>query len=295
MKRLFATLLVAILFVTSFALVASAATVVAPGDSATLTVTVSNATGFNYFTAKVTVDPNLTVTSAAGAHINQVAGNTVYFLWDNTENVTSKSMTINVTVSGTAGPGVYGASVAAEGATVIVPGEEGAAGTVEYTSVSAACSAVEIVAPECDHVWSDWTVTKEATCTEEGEKTRTCSLCGEVETAKIPMIPHDFVGWCKDEGKHWHECSMCGQIFDEAAHTWGSWKTIKPATDTEDGTKVRLCTVCGEDNFGTIPAGMDDVPETGDITPRVNVGFVAAVVLSMFCVVAYVTKRRIVK
>ncbi len=39
------------------------------------------------------------------------------------------------------------------------------------------------------HLWSDWTVTKEPTCTEPGEKTRTCSRCGEVETEAIAAYP----------------------------------------------------------------------------------------------------------
>ena len=39
------------------------------------------------------------------------------------------------------------------------------------------------------HLWSDWTVTKEPTCTEPGEQTRTCSRCGEVETEAIAAYP----------------------------------------------------------------------------------------------------------
>lgn len=39
---------------------------------------------------------------------------------------------------------------------------------------------------ECDHAWSAWTITKEATATENGEKTRTCSKCNKVEKQEIP-------------------------------------------------------------------------------------------------------------
>lgn len=38
----------------------------------------------------------------------------------------------------------------------------------------------------CDHTYGDWTITKEATATENGEKTRTCTKCGHVETQVIP-------------------------------------------------------------------------------------------------------------
>ncbi len=42
------------------------------------------------------------------------------------------------------------------------------------------------VIPAKGHQWSDWSVTKEATCFEAGEKTRTCTVCGETETEEIP-------------------------------------------------------------------------------------------------------------
>ena len=35
------------------------------------------------------------------------------------------------------------------------------------------------------HTFDVWTVTKEASCTEDGEKMRTCTACGEIETEKI--------------------------------------------------------------------------------------------------------------
>lgn len=41
------------------------------------------------------------------------------------------------------------------------------------------------------HTWSDWTVTKEATADEEGEETRCCPVCGEVETRTIDKLPEE--------------------------------------------------------------------------------------------------------
>lgn len=37
-----------------------------------------------------------------------------------------------------------------------------------------------------EHSFSDWTLTKEATCTEQGEKERFCNICGYKETMSIP-------------------------------------------------------------------------------------------------------------
>lgn len=36
------------------------------------------------------------------------------------------------------------------------------------------------------HTWGEWKITKEPTATEEGEMTRTCSVCGKTETKTIP-------------------------------------------------------------------------------------------------------------
>lgn len=38
------------------------------------------------------------------------------------------------------------------------------------------------------HTWGEWSVTKEATTTAEGEKTRVCSVCGASENEVIPMV-----------------------------------------------------------------------------------------------------------
>ncbi len=38
------------------------------------------------------------------------------------------------------------------------------------------------------HTWGEWKVTKAATTSAEGEQTRTCSVCGETETHKIPKL-----------------------------------------------------------------------------------------------------------
>lgn len=52
------------------------------------------------------------------------------------------------------------------------------------------------------HDFGEWVVTKEATCTETGEKTRTCTRCDYSETEVIPMRDHDFQNGI---------CTVCGQ------------------------------------------------------------------------------------
>ena len=56
------------------------------------------------------------------------------------------------------------------------------------------CGAILVEQKEiaAGHTWGEWTVTKEATGEEEGEETRTCSVCGEKETRvieKLTVVP----------------------------------------------------------------------------------------------------------
>ena len=66
------------------------------------------------------------------------------------------------------------------------------------------------------HKWGDWEVTKAATCTEDGEQKRTCTVCGEEQTKVI-----------------------------KAAHTWGEWETVTASTCAVQGDAKRVCSVCG--------------------------------------------------
>ena len=78
--------------------------------------------------------------------------------------------------------------------------------------------------PAAGHKWNEGTVTKEATCTEAGEKTYTCDVCGETKTEAIPAAGHK-----------------------------GEWVVVKEATETETGLKKLVCTVCGETEEEIIP------------------------------------------
>ena len=50
------------------------------------------------------------------------------------------------------------------------------------------------------HEYGDWTISKAATCTETGQRTRKCE-CGEEQTETIPATGHNFVdGICTDCG-----------------------------------------------------------------------------------------------
>lgn len=67
------------------------------------------------------------------------------------------------------------------------------------------------------HNYGDWTIIKPATCTEEGKRSKECSVCHDVVEETIAALGHNF----------------------------SEWKVITPATCTTDGVKERVCSVCG--------------------------------------------------
>ena len=96
-----------------------------------------------------------------------------------------------------------------------------------------------------NHTFGDWTETKPATTTEEGLKERTCSVCEYTQEETIPVHTHDVhdKAWKYDDTNHWQECS-CGEKLNVANHAYGEWRVTKPATETEEGSRERGCTVC---------------------------------------------------
>ena len=105
-----------------------------------------------------------------------------------------------------------------------------------------------------NHTFGDWTETKPATTTEEGLKERTCSVCEYTQTETLPVHTHDVhdKAWKYDETEHWQECS-CGEKLNVANHAYGEWRVTKPATETEEGSKARDCTVCDHVQTEIIP------------------------------------------
>ena len=112
------------------------------------------------------------------------------------------------------------------------------------------------------HTWSKWTTSKAATCTSDGEQTRTCSVCKKTETKTLSKLGHNYVKTvvaptCKAQGYTLHKCSRCGDSYKDTytaktAHTWSKWTTTKAATCTADGEQTRTCSVCKKTETKTL-------------------------------------------
>ena len=105
-----------------------------------------------------------------------------------------------------------------------------------------------------NHTFGDWTITKEPTTTETGSRERTCSICKYTQEETIPVHEHSIhdKAWKYDDTNHWQECS-CGEKLNVANHAYGEWRVTKPATETEEGSKARDCTVCDYVQVEIIP------------------------------------------
>ena len=95
------------------------------------------------------------------------------------------------------------------------------------------------------HTFGEAKIITPATHTSTGKAEYKCTVCGaavEKEIAKI--TEHDFGEWSAFDGeKHVRSCE-CGEK-EYASHTAGEWETVKEATYTSTGEKVRKCTACG--------------------------------------------------
>ena len=104
--------------------------------------------------------------------------------------------------------------------------------------------------PALGHDFSnEWTIDKEATCTEKGSKSHHCTRCEvKSDVTEIPTIEHSESDWiidkeatCTEDGSKYTECTVCHTTIKTEevpalGHTGGT------ATCTEQAT----CSVCGE-------------------------------------------------
>lgn len=107
------------------------------------------------------------------------------------------------------------------------------------------------VTPALGHDWDDWKVTKEATCTETGVKTRTCKRdASHTETEAIAATGHVYtekvvLPTCESDGYTIFTCNNCGDIYTgnvtaKLGHDY-QLKDHKDATCTEAGYDYYEC------------------------------------------------------
>ncbi len=104
-----------------------------------------------------------------------------------------------------------------------------------------------------DHIFENETVTKEPTCSKDGESIAYC-VCGESHVSVVPATKdHKFSAeWKSDKNEHWHECA-CGEKGDVSRHSFKNETVTKEPTCSETGESISYCE-CGESHVSVVPA-----------------------------------------
>ncbi len=119
---------------------------------------------------------------------------------------------------------------------------------------------------ECVHAWGEWTIEKDATCTETGMQKRVCTKCDAAEIQEIAAKGHTEVideaveATCTEkgltEGSH---CSVCGEVLkaqeevEALDHDWQLKEVKKEPTCTAEGESLYVCKRCDAEKTEAVP------------------------------------------
>ena len=116
-----------------------------------------------------------------------------------------------------------------------------------------------------EHTWNEGVVTKEPTCTADGVRTFTCTVCHNTRTEDIEALDHEYGEWvidrdatCVEEGSKHRDCirgddTQIESIPATGQHSYGAGVVTKAATCTETGIMTYTCAVCSDSYTESIP------------------------------------------
>ena len=119
-----------------------------------------------------------------------------------------------------------------------------------------------------EHTWPvDWTVVRQATCTEAGLRVKDCTVCGtRLATEEIPATGHAWGSWitvsptCTTPGYQTRTCGNDPSHTERQAetpalgHDWGEYVLTTAPTCTAPGIETSTCRRCGTPRTRSIPA-----------------------------------------
>lgn len=114
-----------------------------------------------------------------------------------------------------------------------------------------------------EHSWGQWEILTEATCTTDGLRQHTCTVCGHVDEAVLAHLGHAYEvlerveSTCRHAGYERSVCERCGREKKRSlpleAHQWGPWIVTKKAGIDRPGEETSTCSVCGRKQYRAIP------------------------------------------
>lgn len=137
------------------------------------------------------------------------------------------------------------------------------------------------------HSWGEWVETKPATCTEEGEQTRTCKECGQTDSKKINKKNHEYEDFtdathvaktanCSEEGVSYQKCKNCGDIKEtkiaKTSHAFGEAVDQKAVDDANTPSKIANCANCGDAKISWAIKDYDKALSSTDLKPGTDGG-----------------------
>lgn len=110
------------------------------------------------------------------------------------------------------------------------------------------------------HDFGEWETAVSPNCTEKGSEKRTCTHCGFFETRELDELGHDWAddftvdkeATCTEDGSKFIHCKNCDATKDSTVipaigHIDTELRGAKPATCTDEGyTGNKYCKECGE-------------------------------------------------
>ena len=136
--------------------------------------------------------------------------------------------------------------------------EDGFTGTTYCKGCGGLLSTGRTIPKTNAHSWTEGAVVTEATCTEQGVREFTCTVCRAVKTEPISPTGHKTeilkgrAKTCTEPGlTEGEKCAVCGKILkaqekiEAPGHIWSEGVVTKPAKCDEQGEMQYTCEVCG--------------------------------------------------
>ncbi len=251
------------------------------GDTVTITVSITNNSGFSFLSVTPSYDSSALTLTAENETICQsfysgknliwngngvnitAAGTLVKFKIKINENAAPKAYHISLTVRecyasvNTTDTKDVACSISSGNITVNCKAHTYTAYTKVNDSthkrVCSACGHEEI----SNHTWNAGTVTKQPTCKETGLKHFECTACKAVKDETLAKTNnHNWGGYevktaptCTAQGLQTRKCKVCGLAEDQQipakGHNMGAWNKTKDPDCTQAGEEKRSCKDCG--------------------------------------------------
>ena len=148
-------------------------------------------------------------------------------------------------------------------------------GETDCTKASYCTECHQVIREAGEHSWNAGVVTKDPTCTEKGEKTFTCTVCGATKKEDVDPLGHSFTNYvsnndatCKDDGTKTAKCDRCDvtdTVTDVDSHLNVAHTLVYSASGN---TLYETCSVCdhgaGNSVWGAVTVESPSYPFTGE-------------------------------